>query len=64
LLDEPDWAYVSDFDSDRCAATRRRLVPELVDSDVLVVCGHYPAGGIGRVVRRDGRVVWQSVTKP
>ena len=29
------------------------------DADVLVACGHYPDGGIGRVVRRDGRVVWE-----
>jgi glyoxylase-like metal-dependent hydrolase (beta-lactamase superfamily II) len=58
LLDEPEWAYVFDFDSDRSAATRRRLVTELVDGDVLVICGHYPDGGIGRVVPRDGRNVW------
>jgi glyoxylase-like metal-dependent hydrolase (beta-lactamase superfamily II) len=58
LLDEPDWAYVSDDDAERSVATRRRLVSEVVDSDLLVVCGHYPKGGIGRVVRRDERVVW------
>ena len=39
--------------------TRRALLPELVDRDVLAVCGHYPGGGIGRVVTRDGRVVWE-----
>ena len=59
LLDQPDWLYVSDFDPTQCAATRRSLLGELVDEDVLVVCGHYPGGGIGRVVRRDGRVVWE-----
>jgi glyoxylase-like metal-dependent hydrolase (beta-lactamase superfamily II) len=30
-----------------------------VDQDVLTACGHYPAGGIGRVVTRGDRVVWQ-----
>ncbi len=49
LLHEPDALYVSDTDPNDCAATRRALLPELVDQDVLVVCGHYPGGGIGRV---------------
>jgi hypothetical protein len=62
LLDQPDRAYVSDGDHAACAATRRGLVPELVDQDVLVACGHYPAGGIGRVVTRDDRVVWEVAT--
>jgi glyoxylase-like metal-dependent hydrolase (beta-lactamase superfamily II) len=60
LLDHPDRAYVSDGDAAACAATRRVLLPELVDQDVLTVCGHYPAGGIGRVVTRDNRIVWEA----
>jgi glyoxylase-like metal-dependent hydrolase (beta-lactamase superfamily II) len=60
LLHEPDRVYVSDVDSETSAATRKRLLPELVDRDVLVVCGHYPDGGIGHLVRRDGRVVWEA----
>ena len=59
LLDEPGRAYISDADAAACAATRRSLLPELVDQDVLTVCGHYPDGGIGRVVTREGRVVWE-----
>jgi glyoxylase-like metal-dependent hydrolase (beta-lactamase superfamily II) len=59
LLNEPDWVYAADGDSDACADTRRALLPELVDQDVLVACGHYPGSGIGRVVTRDGRVVWE-----
>ena len=61
LLHEPEAVYVSDTDPGDCAATRRALLPELVDQDVLAVCGHYPGGGIGRVVTRDGRVVWEPV---
>jgi glyoxylase-like metal-dependent hydrolase (beta-lactamase superfamily II) len=59
LLHEPDWVYVADGDPTTCAATRRELLPELVDRDVLVACGHYPGSGIGHVVTRDGRVVWE-----
>jgi hypothetical protein len=28
---------------------------------VLVLCGHFPDGGIGRLLRRDGRVLWTAV---
>jgi len=59
LLHEPDSVYIADGDPATCAATRRLLLPELVDRDVLVACGHYPGSGIGRVVTRDGRVVWE-----
>lgn len=59
LLDEPDWVYASDDDPAVCAETRRALLAELVDRDVLVACGHYPGGGIGHIVTRDGRVVWE-----
>ena len=59
LLEEPDWVYVSDANPAQCAETRRSLLPDLVDRDVLVACGHYPGSGIGRVLRRDGRVVWE-----
>jgi glyoxylase-like metal-dependent hydrolase (beta-lactamase superfamily II) len=60
LLHEPDAVYASDADPTDCAKTRRSLLPELVDRDVFTVCGHYPEGGIGRVVTRDGRVVWEA----
>ena len=60
MLDLPELVYVSDADSDTCAQTRRALLEELVDRDVLAVCGHYPRGGIGRVVTRDGNVVWEA----
>ena len=40
---------------------RHALLPELVDRDVLVACGHYPDDGIGRIVRRNGTVVWEAV---
>jgi glyoxylase-like metal-dependent hydrolase (beta-lactamase superfamily II) len=61
LLDRPGDFYVSDIDQETSVETRRALIPTLVDRDVLVVCGHYPDGGIGRVVRRDGRVLWTAV---
>ncbi|MBA3376428.1 MAG: MBL fold metallo-hydrolase [Actinobacteria bacterium] len=60
LLDRPDWGYVSDLNPEVTIATRKRLIEELVDSDALVACGHYPDGGIGRIVRRNEMVVWET----
>jgi hypothetical protein len=60
LLAEPDWVYVSDYDAALSAQTRRTLLTDLLEQEMLVVCGHYPAGGIGRVAEHDGRVVWEA----
>ena len=62
MLDRPDLPYVSDLDLETAIATRRTMIPELVDREVLVACGHFPGSGIGRVATRDGRVVWEETT--
>ena len=59
LLDHPDWRYGADVDHAQCASTRRTLVADLVDSGTLVAAHHYTGGAIGRIVSRDGRVVWE-----
>jgi hypothetical protein len=56
LLDRPEWVFA--FDELEPTATRAQLIEEIVDNEGLVVCGHYPGSGIGRVVTRDGRVLW------
>ena len=61
LLDRPRDTYVSDLDTAASIETRETVLPQIVDTGVLVLCGHYPDGGIGRVVRRDGAVVWVPV---
>lgn len=61
LLENPDWGYISDGDPRECARTRRALLPELVDREVVVACGHYPDQGIGRIVRENGVVVWEAL---
>ncbi len=61
LLDQPGWQFRWDHDAPLASATRAALVDSVVDTDTLVVCGHYPGSGIGRVVRRDDRVVWEAV---
>ena len=43
MLDEPDLVYVSDGTRRRARRRGARSSPELVDQDMLAVCGHYPA---------------------
>ena len=43
LLDRPEWAFA--FDDLPQTSTRAELVEELVDSDCLLVCGHFPGAG-------------------
>lgn len=59
LADQPDWVFDWDGDSATANSTRKALVEELVDTETLVTCGHYPGSGIGRFRTRDGRVVWE-----
>jgi glyoxylase-like metal-dependent hydrolase (beta-lactamase superfamily II) len=61
LLDRPRDTFANDIDAELSIATRVALLPELVDTGTLVLSGHYPDGGIGRVMRRDGRVLWTPV---
>ena len=58
LLDQPEWHFRYDHDAPLASATRAALVESVVDTDTLVVCGHYPGTGIGHVVRRGGRIEW------
>lgn len=59
LLDRPDWVFKWDQDSSQSEATRAAVLDALVDTDVLVACGHYPGSGIGLLRTRDGRVVFE-----
>jgi glyoxylase-like metal-dependent hydrolase (beta-lactamase superfamily II) len=59
LLDQPAWAFA--YDDIEQTSTRAELVEEVLDTDCVVVCGHFPGSGIGRVVSRDGRVVWEEL---
>jgi glyoxylase-like metal-dependent hydrolase (beta-lactamase superfamily II) len=59
LLDRPEWVFAFDEDSSANAPTRAALVEELRRRDGLVVCGHYPGSGIGRLHEREGRLVWE-----
>ena len=50
-LAEPDWGMDADVDSKLAAATRRRMIAELADSDTLVIGTHFAGPTAGHVVR-------------
>ena len=62
MLDRPELGYVADLDLPVAIETRRATIPQLVDRDVVVACGHYPGSGIGRVVTRGANAVWEEAS--
>ena len=59
MFDQPEWRFVADEDHERSVETRRAIAAEAADSELLVISGHFPGSGIGRLTREDGRVVWR-----
>ena len=53
---EPTWGIPADSDGAEATRTRRRLLAEHTDGDLLVIGTHYAPPTAGRLVRRDGRV--------
>lgn len=64
LVDRPELVFKWDRDPPQAQATRAEVLAELVDTDVLLGCGHYPRSGIGLLRTRDGRVVFEPSTEP
>lgn len=62
LLDETGWRFQFDEDAEQNGAVRTALVDELRRDGGLVVCGHFPGSGIGRIAEHDGMVVWDEVS--
>ena len=61
-LDHPDWVFAFDDDRVESTTTRVALVDELIRGDGLVICGHFPGAGIGRIATRAGSHVWEPAT--
>jgi glyoxylase-like metal-dependent hydrolase (beta-lactamase superfamily II) len=52
---EPQWSSRADIDPAAAAATRAALFRRIEDEDALVLSGHFPFPGMGRLVTIDGR---------
>lgn len=60
-LDHPDWSPTFDADPVQSAKTRDRLFDDAAADGRTWLAGHWPFPGIGRIVRLDGRRVFQAL---
>lgn len=59
--DATDWATSFDADPTQAIRTRRAVMERLEGEGSLVAASHFPKPGLGRLVRRGGRRVWEPV---
>ena len=57
---ETDWCPRADIDPERSRATRRSLMERAEGDGSLLISGHFPAPGFGRIVRLKGRRYWKA----
>jgi len=62
LIERPEWRFEFDEDAAQNRPVRAALVGELRNGNDLVVCGHFPGTGIGRIEERHGRAVWSEAS--
>ena len=58
---ETDWVSRADIDPELTRTTRRNLMERLELEGSLVAAVHLPAPGFGKVVRFEGRRIWQAI---
>ena len=56
---EDDWNCHFDFDWPVSTETRRKMLDEVEAQGTRVVSCHFPAPGFGKVVKREGKRIWQ-----
>ena len=59
-ITEPTWDCMFDVDKEMAQQTRRRLLERITADEAIVYVSHFPAPGIGRIVRRDQRYYWHA----
>jgi glyoxylase-like metal-dependent hydrolase (beta-lactamase superfamily II) len=60
-LDHPDWSPQVDTDPAQSARTRDRLIEDAIADGRTWLAGHWPYPGMGRLVRLEGKRVFQAV---
>ena len=56
-----DWSPRADINPDKATATRRAMMDRLEGEAAMLIAGHFPVPGFGRLVRLEGRRYWQAV---
>lgn len=63
-LTEWEWSVAFDLDQAQARETRRQLIERVERERELVIGTHFPAPGFGRLVRLEGRRIWQALPLP
>ena len=58
---ETSWTTRVDMDPEQAVSTRRAVLDQIETDDALLLAGHFPAPGFGRLVRLEGRRYWQAL---
>lgn len=61
-VEEPDWSSTFDSDMDVARRTRHAVLDRLEADGALVGAAHLRSPGLGRIVRVEGRRVWQALS--
>lgn len=60
-LTETAWQMALDMNKPLAVETRERIAQRMEDEGALAIGGHFPPPGFGRLVRIDGRRIWQAL---
>src|SRR5262249_32872269 len=60
-VEHPDWGFAFDFDGETALRTRDQLLDRIEAGGRPFAPCHFPEPGFGRVVRLDGRRIWQAL---
>ena len=60
-LQELDWSSRADIDPDIARVTRRSVVETMENEDYVVLAGHLPSPGFGKILRLNGVRYWQGI---
>jgi glyoxylase-like metal-dependent hydrolase (beta-lactamase superfamily II) len=58
-IQEVEWCSGFDGDPDQARKTRRQVLDRLEQEGTLAIICHFPAPGFGRLVRLQGKRMWQ-----
>ncbi len=59
---EPTWNIVAETDHAQAITTRQSMLDRLERDKTILVTGHLPSPGFGRIVRENGERYWQAVS--
>lgn len=60
-LDHPEWSPAFDVDPELAARTRARLFDEAATDGRVWMAGHWPDGGVGRILRVNGKRTFRAL---